>query len=44
MYLKAIVDERGRSANLLKGSSKRKRLRSELEEVKEEEQSLKDDR
>ena len=38
-----IVD-RGKSASLLKPGSKLKRKRSEIEEVKEEEQRLKDDR
>lgn len=39
-----IIAERGRAANLLKGSSKRKRGRAELEEVKEEEKAFKGDR
>ena len=39
----SIVD-RGKSASLLKPSSKLKRKRSEIEEVKEEEKKLKDDR
>jgi uncharacterized coiled-coil DUF342 family protein len=34
----------GRAANLVKGSSKRKRTRDELEEVKDEEEELKQDR
>lgn len=36
--------EHGRSANLLKGSSKRKRTHEELEEVKNEEDELKEDK
>ena len=36
--------EHGRSANLLKGSSKRKRTREELEEVKDEEEELRQDK
>lgn len=36
--------EHGRSANLVKSSSKRKRKREELEEVKDEEDQLKVDR
>jgi hypothetical protein len=35
------LDERGRAANLLKDSSKRKRIRTEMEDVKEEEKALK---
>ena len=38
------LDERGRSAGLLKTSSKRKRIRSEVEDVKEEEKELKEDK
>ena len=41
--LTSIV-ESGSSASLMKGSSKRKRTREELEEVKEEEDALKLDR
>ena len=36
--------ENGRASLLLKSSSKRKRTRDELEEVKQEEEALKDDR
>ena len=36
--------EHGSAVNLMKSSSKRKRTRSELEEVKEEEDALKQDR
>jgi hypothetical protein len=36
--------ENGRASSLLKASSKRKRTREELEEVKQEEDALKDDR
>jgi hypothetical protein len=38
-----LVDK-GKAASLLKPGSKLKRKRSEIEEVKEEEQRLKDDR
>jgi len=36
--------ENGSAVNLLKGSSKRKRTHRELEEVKQEEEALKDDK
>jgi septal ring factor EnvC (AmiA/AmiB activator) len=36
--------ENGRASLLMKSSSKRKRTRDELEEVKKEEEALKDDR
>jgi hypothetical protein len=36
-----LLGEKGRAANLIKESSKRKRTRSELEEVKDEELLLK---
>ena len=36
--------ENGRASLLMKSSSKRKRTRDELEEVKQEEEALKDDR
>ena len=36
--------ETGSAVNLLKGSSKRKRTRKELEEVKHEEEALKEDK
>jgi signal transduction histidine kinase len=38
------VEEKGRATALLKSSSKRKRNRSELEEVKEEEKMLKENK
>lgn len=38
------VGENGRATNLLKGGSKRKRTRAELEEVKKEEEELKNDK
>ena len=39
-----FIAERGKAASLLKPSSKRKRTRSEIEEVKEEEKQLKENR
>lgn len=39
-----IIDEKGKSAFLLKPSSKLKRRRSEIEEVKEEEDLLNKDK
>jgi vacuolar-type H+-ATPase subunit I/STV1 len=36
--------ENGRASLLMKSNSKRKRTRDELEEVKQEEEALKDDR
>ena len=35
--------ENGRASNLMKGSSKRKRTKQELEEVKQEEDAMKGD-
>ena len=37
------VVENGRASNLMKGSSKRKRTKAELEEVKHEEEALRGD-
>jgi hypothetical protein len=39
-----FIASHGRAANLVKGSSKRKRTKEEIEEVKGEEEELKDDR
>jgi hypothetical protein len=39
-----MLAESGRSANLMKASSKRKRTRKELDEVKDEEEELKEDK
>ena len=39
-----IIAENGRASLLMKTTSKRKRTRDELEEVKQEEEALKDDR
>ena len=39
-----LLDERGRAANLLKTSSKRKRTRSEMESVLEEEKVMKENK
>jgi hypothetical protein len=39
-----LKESRGKSAYLLKPSSKLKRKRSEIEEVKEEEKKLQDDK
>jgi hypothetical protein len=36
--------ENGRASNLMKSSAKRKRTREELEEVKQEEEELKNDK
>jgi hypothetical protein len=36
--------EKGRASNLMKSSAKRKRTREELEEVKQEEEELKNDK
>ena len=36
--------ENGRASNLMKSSTKRKRTREELEEVKQEEEELKNDK
>jgi hypothetical protein len=36
--------ENGRASNLMKSSTKRKRTRGELEEVKQEEEELKNDK
>ena len=38
------IVENGRASNLMKSSTKRKRTREELEEVKQEEEELKNDR
>ena len=38
------IAENGRASLLMKTTSKRKRTRDELEEVKQEEEALKDDR
>ncbi len=38
------IVENGRASNLMKSSTKRKRTREELEEVKQEEEALKNDR
>ena len=38
------IAENGRASLLMKTTSKRKRTRDELEEVKQEEEGLKDDR
>ena len=38
------IAENGRASLLMKNSSKRKRTREELEEVKQEEEALKEDR
>jgi predicted nuclease with TOPRIM domain len=42
--VKPYIVEKGRASLMLKGSSKRKRNRDELEEVKQEEDALKEDR
>ena len=39
-----LIAENGRASLLMKSTSKRKRTRDELEEVKQEEESLKEDR
>lgn len=39
-----IIEEKGRAAFLLKGTSKNKRKRSEIEEVKDEEEKLHSDK
>ena len=39
-----FIASHGRAANLVKGSSKRKRTKEEIEEVKGEEEELEDDR
>jgi hypothetical protein len=44
MHMISCIAEKGRSAFLLKGLSKNKRKRSEIEEVKEEEKLLAKDR
>jgi hypothetical protein len=41
---KIISVENGRASNLMKSSAKRKRTREELEEVKNEEAELREDR
>ncbi len=38
------IVENGRASNLMKSSTKRKRTREELEEVKQEEEELKNDK
>jgi len=38
-----LIGSHGRSVNLMKGTSKRKRTREEIEEVKQEEEELKND-
>ena len=38
------IVENGRASNLMKSSTKRKRTRQELEEVKQEEEELKNDK
>ena len=38
-----VVVENSRASNLMKGSLKRKRTKAELEEVKTEEEALRDD-
>jgi hypothetical protein len=42
--LKSSIEEKGKSAFLLKGASKYKRSRDEMEEVKQEETLLKQDK
>ena len=42
--LLTFIGSKGKSADMMKDSSKRKRTRAEMEEVKEFEQSLKEDR
>ena len=42
--LNGYTVEHGSAVNIMKGSSKRKRTRDELEEVKDEEAELKHDR
>jgi len=39
-----VIAERGKSANLMKPSSKRKRKFNEIEEVKDEERQLRQDK
>ena len=39
-----LLGSKGKSADMMKDSSKRKRTRQEMEEVRELEQSLKEDR
>jgi cell division septum initiation protein DivIVA len=39
-----LIDSKGKSADMMKDSSKRKRTRQEMEEVREFEQDLKEDR
>ena len=44
LILLIATDSRGKGVDLMKDCSKRKRTRQEMEEVREFEQSLKDDR
>ena len=44
MLIDSRIVENGRASNLMKSSTKRKRTREELEEVKQEEDLLKDDK
>ena len=44
MHQTSQIVENGRASNLMKSSTKRKRTREELEEVKQEEEELKTDK
>ena len=44
MLLTAPIGSKGKAVDMMKDSSKRKRTRKEMEDVKEFEQSLKEDR
>jgi hypothetical protein len=44
LLLDKVIEQKGRATNFLKTGSKRKRTKNELEEVKEEEKFLKENK